>query len=361
MKSPTLFGRLAVLGLALLLAGCDNNPPQSGSNTAPPGGEKMQKSGAEVVAGAPTFKVITNGISPFWDSMGKGLDAAKDEVKVKADWAGPSPAEHNAQVKLFKDAVAAKVDGIAVSPIDAGAFAATIDEAVAGGLNVITFDSDSPDSKRLAYIGTNNYEAGKRAGEEAVKLFPQGGKLVAFVGNMGAQNARDRYQGFQDAIKGKNIEFLQEPFEDNKDKGRARKNVEDAITKHQGKVNGFVGLYSYNGPAIVAAVEAAGMLGKVKIVCFDGEPDTLRNLENGKVDVTVVQKPYEFGRLSIMLLNELKKDKDLDKALAALKPELDKQGMQVKGNSIDTGVEVITPSNAKPFLESLKQKGLEST
>lgn len=360
-KSLFLLGGLTALALAAGLAGCkdkDATESTTGGGTAP-GPGKSSNAGAP--AGAPKFKIITNGISPFWNSMGKGLDNAKAELKVDADWVGPNPADHNAQVKLVNEAIAAKVDGIAVSAIEADALAPRIDEAVNAGIPVITFDSDSPKSKRSAYIGTNNFEAGRIAGEETVKLFPNGGKLIAFVGNMGAQNARDRYEGFKSAIKGHNIEFIADPFQDNKDKSRARSNVSDAITKFGGQVNGFVGLYSYNGPAIVAAVQAAGIRDKVKIICFDGEPDTLVNLGKGLVDVTVVQKPYEFGRLSVKLLNLLKKDKTYDAAIKELTPELNTLGMKVNGNVIDTGVEVVTPQNAKPFLDKLKERGLEST
>ncbi len=375
-----LLGGLTLLSLAALLTGCD--PGKSGdtpaSNGAPPPGTSSGKAGgaptsngsAEApkpvttkpaeVAGAPHFKVITNGISPFWDSMAQGLYQADKDLQVNGDWQGPNPGTHNEQVKLIKDAVAAKMDGIAVSAIEADALAPTIDEAAAAGVPVITFDSDAPKSKRLAYIGTNNIEAGKAAGAEAVKLFPNGAKLVAFVGNMSAQNARERYQGFLEAVKGHNITFVQDPYQDQKDKGKARKNVEDAITKYK-DINGFVGLYSYNGPAIVEAVQAANVRDKIKIICFDGEPDTLKNLEKGLVDVTVVQKPYEFGRLSIMLLNLIKKDKTYDAAIKELQPELDKQGMKVNKDIIDTGVEVVTPANSADFLKKLKEKGLEST
>jgi len=362
----SLLGGLAVLSIGVALAGCDPNKdkPAEGGTSAP-SSAVAPGVGAAPAAGAGNYKVITNGISPFWDSMGKGLEAAKADLKCSADWQGPSPAENNAQVNLFKTAVASKVDGIGVSVIEAKAMVPVIDDAIKQGIPVITFDSDSPESKRLAYIGTNNFEAGRTAGMEAVKLFPNGGKLVAFVGNMGAQNARDRYNGMVEAVKGHNIVFLQAPFEDNKDKGKARKNVEDAITRYQAQgLNGLVGLYSYNGPAIVSAVEAQGLRAKMKIVCFDGEPETLNNLGKGLVDVTVVQKPYEFGRLSVKLLDLLKKDKnDIDKALGEMKPELDKMNMKIdtKQHVIDTGVDVITPANAAPFLKSLKDRGLSST
>lgn len=348
---------LTVAALTGLLSACggpkesDKPAPPTGAQTTPTatGGQNW------------TFKVITNGISPFWNSMGKGLDAAKAELKCGGDWVGPQNAEHNAQVKLMKEAVAAKIDGIAVSAIEADALTGTINEAIDAGVPVITFDSDAPKSKRLVYIGTNNFEAGRMAGEEAARLFPNGAKLVAFVGNMSAANARERYEGFKAAVKGKNIEFVQEPYEDNKDKGRARRNAEDALTRYKDKISGLVGLYSYNGPAIVAAVQAANLRSKMKIVCFDGEPDTLRNLGQGLVDVTVVQKPYEFGRLSIKLLYLYKQEKDIDKALEKLKPELDTLNMKLNGHILDTGVEVITPANAQPFLQKLKEKGLEST
>ncbi len=334
---------LAVLAAAALLASC-----------------AQQKSG-EAKQEAVKIKLITNGISPFWDAMGKGLEVMRDELKVDATWQAPQQPDNNAQKRVFEDAVAAGCNAIGVSPIQADAFAPVIDAAVDKGIPVITFDSDSEKSKRLLYIGTNNYEAGKVAGEEAKKLFPTGGNLVAFVGNMSAQNARDRYKGFKDAIEGTKIVMLQDPYEDDKDAvGRARRNVADAIVRYGAKLNGLVGLYSYNGPAIVDEVMKANLRSKLKIICFDGEPKTLKNLEAGLVDVTVVQKPYEFGRISTKILC-LIKGKGLDGALKEMTPELSKMGMKVEGSVIDTGVDVITPANAPAFLKALRDKGLEST
>ncbi len=376
--------RPAVALLAALacfwLSSCKDNTPEattpsqpaannaSASNAAGSGGGAANS--AVIAAfnkprkpdGPVTIKVITNGISPFWDAMGKGLDEAKSKLPdCVATWQAPRSADNNLQKGVFDDAMAANVDGIAVSTIEADAFAPVINGAIDKGIPVITFDSDSPKSKRLVYIGTNNFEAGRRAGEEAVKLFPNGAKLVAFVGNMSAQNANDRYNGFKEGVKGHNIEFLQDPFTDDKDIGRARRNVDDAITKYGDQINGFVGLYSYNGPAIVDEVVKNDLRSKVKIICFDGEPKTLVNLGKGLVDVTVVQKPYEFGRLSTKLLYLINR-KGFTAAMEELKPELDQLGMKVNGDNIDTGVEVVTPGeSATKFLQKLKEMGLSST
>ncbi len=309
------------------------------------------------------LKMVTNNASSFWTAMQLGMENARNELKIDAERltpAGASPT-HIDQKTTFEQAVAANADGIGVSPIEADAFAPTIDAAVAKGIPVITFDSDSEKSKRLVYIGTNNYEAGKRAGEQIVRLLPNGGKFLAFVGKMSAQNARDRYNGVLDAIKGHNIEPLQEPFQDNADKtGAAYRNVQDALTRYGDKVNLLLGIWSYNGPAIVDVVVKNNLRGKLKIVCFDGDAKTLSNLDKGLVDATVVQKPYEFGRIGTQLLYNINR-KGLKAALEEMKPELEKQGMKVDGNKIDTGVTVVTPENAKPFLKEMKEKGLEST
>ena len=60
-----------------------------------------------------------------------------------------------------------------------------------------------------------------------------------------------------------------------------------------------MGLYNYNGPAILNAVRAAGKAGKVKIVCFDENDETLEGVASGDIHGTVVQQPYEFGKQAI--------------------------------------------------------------
>src|SRR5258708_7511312 len=308
MKDLSRLARLisTVSAVALIFAAASCKDEKTAGNPAPPSLPAGTGASSTASTGTPFDKplkpdgdiklqIITNGISPFWDAMQKGMEAERAKLKCDATRQSPEKADNNAQKQVFDNAMAANVNGIAVSTIQADAFASVIDAAIDKGVPVITFDSDSEKSKRLAYIGTNNFEAGKAAGLEAVKLFPNGGKVVAFVGNMSAQNARDRFNGFVEGVKGHKIEILNEkPYEDDKDVGRARRNVQDAITKYPNQINGFLGLYSYNGPAIVDEVEKSNLLKKVKIICFDGEPKTLKNLAGGKVDVTVVQKPYDF-------------------------------------------------------------------
>jgi len=232
-----------------------------------------------------------------------------------------------------------------------------IDDLMNSGIRVITFDSDAANSRRIAYIGTNNFEAGKAAGEAAKKLLPEGGKVFGFVGNQNAPNARERIAGFKEAVKGTNI-VLVDVFDDNKDPAKARANVENVLQAHQ-DVKMLLGLFSYDGPQIAAAVKEAGMLGKVKILCFDAEPETINHLKRGEIDATVVQKPYEFGYRSVQLLYKIITLGDVEKALKEFEQE---SGYKVApGNVIDTGVEIITPQNVGEYLKRLEALGIKSS
>jgi ribose transport system substrate-binding protein len=322
----------------------------SKSESPPPSSTIPANSPAASAGQRVTIQIVTNGLSPFWDPMAAGMRRAAEKYGCEADWQGPSTAQIPEQRQLIEAAIARKVDGLAVSAIEAAAITPVLNQAVDKGILVITFDSDAPQSKRLVYIGTNNYNAGKAAGEAAVKLLPQGGKVVGFVGNRSAENARQREEGFRDAVKGHGIELV-DVREDNKDVGRARKNVEDAIQAFK-DAKAFLGLYSYNGPAIADAVNAAGIRGRMKVITFDAEPKTIQALQEGKVDVTVVQKPYEFGYRSVELLYKMK-TMGVDAARAEQKVPAD--------GLIDTGVELVTPANVAAFKKKLDDLGVKSS
>ena len=127
--------------------------------------------------------------------------------------------------------------------------------------------------------------------------------------------------------------------------------VEDAIQAHK-EVNGFLGLYSYNGPAIVDAVTAANARSRYKIITFDAEPKTMQALQAGKIDFTVVQKPYEFGYRSVEFLYKAKTE-GVDKA---------RQELKIPANGlVDTGVELISQKNYPDFKKRMDALGVKSS
>jgi ribose transport system substrate-binding protein len=118
-----------------------------------------------------------------------------------------------------------------------------------------------------------------------------------FVGTLDAQNAKERFAGIKQELAGSKVEII-DVRTDETDRVRAQKNVEDTLVKYP-EVACLVGLWSYNGPAILNGVKTSGKSGQVKIVCFDEEDETLAGVASGAIFGTVVQQPYEFGKQAI--------------------------------------------------------------
>jgi ribose transport system substrate-binding protein len=165
---------------------------------------------------------------------------------------------------------------------------------------VVTQDSDAPNSNRVCYIGTDNVAAGRQAGELLKEALPQGGKIMVFVGVLDAANAQQRYQGLKEALEGSNISII-DVRTDNTDRVRAKSNAADTLVNNA-DIAGMVGLWSYNGPAILSAVKEANKVDKVKIIAFDEEDPTLEGVKEGSIYATVVQQPFEFGFRSMELM-----------------------------------------------------------
>ncbi|MCE9560302.1 MAG: sugar-binding protein [Armatimonadetes bacterium] len=287
----------ASLALAFGLFGCGSGDKPSetatttGTTTSKPTGSKKHK-----------LAFVTNNASDYWTIARKGVEKAQSELpNVEVDFKMPADGTAAAQRAIVDDMMAKGVEGMAISPVDPANQTDMINSAAAKAL-VITQDSDAPLSNRSCYIGTDNFAAGKQAGEELKKALPNGGKIMIFVGKADAQNAKDRIGGIKEAIAGSKIVVLDVRTDDT-DRARAKSNAADVLTK-EGDIAALVGIWSYNGPAILSAVTDANKIGKVKIVCFDEEDDTLAGVKSGAIDSTIVQQPFEFGYQAILMMNK---------------------------------------------------------
>ena len=248
------------------------------------------------------FKVafVTNNASDFWTIARKGCEQADKELAdVEVEFKIPPDGSAAEQRRIIDDLLAKGVSGIAISPVDPANQTQMIND-ISKQVVVITQDSDAPQSDRACYIGTDNTAAGRQAGELIKEALPQGGKIMVFVGNMDVRNAQERFQGVKETLQGSKVEIV-DVRTDNGERVRAKANVSDTLVKYP-DIAGLVGLWSYNGPAIVNALKDAGKLGQIKIVCFDEEDETLAGVKEGSIYATVVQQPYEFGYQSAHLL-----------------------------------------------------------
>lgn len=278
---------VCTLMLPLVLAGCQPAPSGEGG-----GAGKTHK-----------LAFVTNNSSDFWTIARKGTEkAAADIPGIQVEFRIPSDGTAAEQQRVIDDLLAKGIDGIAISPVDPANQAPMLNRAASQTL-VVTQDSDAPDSNRACYVGTDNVQAGRQAGELVKEALPQGGKIMVFVGVLDAANAQQRYQGLKEALAGSNVQII-DVRTDNTDRVRAKSNASDTLVNNP-DIAGMVGLWSYNGPAILSAVKEANKVDKVKIIAFDEEDQTLSGIKEGAIYATVVQQPFEFGYRSMELMSKI--------------------------------------------------------
>lgn len=252
-----------------------------------------------------TYKLafVTNNASDYWTIARKGVEKADAELdNVTVEFKLPGEGTAAEQKRIIDDLISTGINGIAISPVDPNNQTQLINETAKKAL-VITQDSDAPSSDRALYIGTDNVAAGRQAGNLIKEALPNGGKIMIFVGKIDARNAMERLQGIKEVLEGTTVEIL-DVRTDDADPARARSNPADALVKNP-EISAMVGLYSYNGPAILNAIKAANKIGQVKIICFDEEADTLAGVKDGSIVGTVVQQPFEFGYQSVKLMSQI--------------------------------------------------------
>ncbi len=292
MRARSSIRCAAALLSGLLLIGvgaCKNQAdrPAAGGSPTAGGGEKIE------------LAFLINAPSDFWTYAKAGIAKAKRELGVEVHFEVPGHATTAEQKQAIEAMIGKGVQGLAISPLDPESQVAILNEA-AKHMPVVTQDSDAPKSNRVAYVGTDNVEAGRQAGRLIKEVLPKGGKIAVFVGKMDVANARERYQGMLEVIKDASITIVTgRPYTDETLRPKAQENVRAALGKYP-DLGCLVGLWSYNGPAIVKVVKEQGS--KVPIVCFDEEAATLQGVREGLIRATVVQQPFEFGYRSIGLL-----------------------------------------------------------
>ena len=240
---------------------------------------------------------VTNNSADFWTIARRGVEKAEAELTdVEADFEITADGSAAEQQRIVDNLLAKGIDGIAISPVDPQNQTALIDSAAKRAI-VFTQDSDAPQSARTCYIGTDNVAAGREAGRLIREAIPEGGSIMLFVGKLDARNAQERIQGIREVLAGSNLKII-DVRTDDADVVRAKANAADVLVRYP-DIKGLVGLWSYNGPAILSAVQQAGKVGKVRIVAFDEADETLFGVRVGAIHATVVQQPYEFGYQAI--------------------------------------------------------------
>lgn len=265
----------------------------------------------------PKIGFITNGTDAFWRIAHAGIADAAEKFDVDYKFATPKGGVPDQKSEL-EDMVSAGYQGIAISPLEPDNQTDLLNR-IAAKTHLITQDSDAPRSKRLCFIGVDNYAAGRLCGKLVKEAIPDGGKVMLFVGSLDQDNAAGRRQGVIDEVFGRSVDpKRRDPnnkpvtapgskfvilgcLTDGQQSVTAKNNAEDTLTNHP-DLACMVGLFAYNPPTILEALRRAGKLGKIKVVGFDERAETLQAIRDGMMAGTVVQDPYRYGYESIRLL-----------------------------------------------------------
>jgi len=282
---------------------------------------------------------------PYWQEAQAGLADVGKLMGVKVELTGPASYSPNEELTAFQQAVGQHPAGILVSVSNPQLFKDAIDGAVAQGIPVVCVDADAPDSKRVLFVGTDNFRAGQESGKRMGDLL-KGQGSIAIVTLNGQLNVEERVRGVNEALKKfPGIKVVQTID----DKGDAR-NAYDALStllKSKEKIDGIIGLEASGGAGAADVLNRLDMTGKVKIVAFDKDPETLDWIQRGAITATVVQKPYIMSFYGVRFADDLHHNvvhefKDWKSAPTGPLPTW-----------VDTGTAVIDSSNLAVFREAL--------
>ena len=274
----------------------------------------------------PVFQLAWQGAQGAAKDLGNGTIEVQRFAPVKSDAVE--------QAQIIESLIEKKVDGIAVSVNDADALTESINKAMDAGIPVVTFDSDAPKSKRLAYYGTANFPSGKLLAEYLVKNMGTKGKIGILMGTPGAPNLEERRQGILEYLKNyPDIQIVATEY-CNDDVNQGVSQMEAAMQAHPDLTGWLLpGAWALFTPQ--PGPFASKKPGDLTVISIDALPEELDYVRQGYVQVLLGQKLWGWGYESVRMLKELK------------------EGKPPRG-VIDSGVDVITKENVEEYAQKWK-------
>ncbi|WP_334104425.1 substrate-binding domain-containing protein [Muricomes intestini] len=235
----------------------------------------------------------------YWKTCYTGMEDAAKLYGVSAQYTGQTDSDVAGQVSVLEQVIAKQPKGIAISCVNSTALADTINSAIDQGIQVVTFDSDSPTSNRASYLSTGNEEAGQKAAEYLAPQINNKGK-VAILYTVGTENAEARVAGFKAwcAENAPGIGFVE--VNDAGDTTTATDNMAAALQAN----NDISAVFCVDGIAGTAGPTAVKEASKsdLKVLAFDVDKTVLDMIKSGDIDATVAQGQYNMGYWSMVML-----------------------------------------------------------
>ena len=249
------------------------------------------------------FLVATNIKLEYWQAAGSGLHRAAAQLQVKAEFVGPETYDPKEQQVRFRQILAQQPSGILISVADPALMKDDIDAAIAKGIPVITIDSDAASSKRLCFVGTDNYKAGVMGAQIAVKQLQGKGGVVIYTMPEQA-NLNERLRGYRDVFANHPQIKILETIDVHGDPRIAFDKTTEILEKGAVKPDAFICLEATACPEVAEVLERQRVQGKV-VVAMDTDQRTLDEVDKGIITATIGQKPFTMAFYGLKMLDDL--------------------------------------------------------
>jgi len=296
------------------------------------------------------FLVASNIQVPYWQTASSGFSTSARDYKVRAEVVGPDNYDPKAELQAFNEAVQKKPAGILVAVADPASMKDAIDRAIGSGVPVITMDSDAPVSKRLFFVGTNNYQAGLVGGKRLAEELKDKGNVVFFTMPEQA-NLAERLRGYREALARFPEIHVVRVVDIAGDPRVAFDTTDQIIGQERDKVNAFVCLEAQAGREVATVLNNRNVKDKV-VMAMDTDSDTLDWIEKGMIAAAIAQKPYTMSMVGLHMLDDLYHNK-----LPHLDADWAKDSFAPIPAFVDTGTALIDKSNLQSFRDVAKKAG----
>ena len=336
MKKAILF--LMAMVMAVSSVACTTTPTTSSnaSSTA-----EVTKAASNDTSKQLYIEVSALGNMDYFYDHKMGMEMAGKELGVKTEYVGPADYDMNAMVTAFELAIAKKPNGIVVVGFEPS-LDAIVNKAIAAGIPVIAVDADLPTSKRLGFVGTGNFNAGKMGGEKLAQLIGKKGK-VAIMTRPGQSNLEERLQGYKAAFASyPDISLVQ--VVDTQADATVAAQAASALLQKYPDLAGIACVEAAGGSGASTAVKEAKLSGKVKIIAMDRGNEVLEAIAEGVISASVVQQTALMPYYAVQILYNLNNSK------VAITKDNKAAGVLGIPTNVDTGVIIVDINNYKNFM-----------
>jgi ribose transport system substrate-binding protein len=221
-------------------------------------------------------------------------------VKIEVVWLTPAKEDANQQAERIRQAVHEHAQAILLSASDGPALVSEVNQAVDQGVEVMTFDSDVPGSKRFAFYGADDADLGEKVAGDLAALLGDKGQVAILAGNPSANNLKARAEGARKALArhpGIQVAAIVNHAETPQEAVAEILKFDAAHPELTGwaMVGGWPLFRSSQSPAFVAEIQKRGL----KIVAVDALPEELNYVERGLVPVLWAQPVYDWGAVGV--------------------------------------------------------------